>query len=304
MTRPQPPDAPVSRLPLRALAVALGAAGFVALLVVPDVLGAPPVVSSISSSLRANQAMPYVAAHRGDAAGGPENTMPGFRAAVAAGAQLVEADVRLTSDRIPVLMHDATVDRTTDGTGPVSGFTFEQIRALDAGSRVSAGFAGTRVPMLDELLNLLLLEATETHALVELKGTWSVDDTRLLVSSVRARGLVERVVFASFSEDSLLALLESGPEIPRAMLFADLPLDPVTASADVAPIAIMTRLEAVRERSWIVDDIHAAGLGLLVYTLNESPDWDRAVQLGVDGIITDQAGVLGSWMVERSPSAS
>lgn len=301
MTRPLPPDPPPARAPLRVALVALAAVGVAAgLVLAPDVLGTQAVSSG---SLRADRELPYVAAHRGDGASGPENTLAAFRGAVAAGSDLVEADVRLTADGVPVLMHDPTVDRTTDGSGRVADLTFAELRALDAGSWFSPASAGLRVPTFEELLDYLVREATGVHALVELKGEWSVDDAGLLAGSVRSRELAERVVFASFSADSLLALRESDPGIPRAMLFADLPADPVAASAEVDPIAIMTRLDCLRERAWVVDDIHAAGLGVLVYTLNASHDWDRAVRLGVDGIITDQPGGLGSWMADRSGQA-
>src|SRR5690606_13210802 len=212
--------------------------------------------------LRGTDARPYVTAHRGESATTPENTMPAFRAAVAHGADLVETDVQLTADSIPVLMHDSTVDRTTDGSGLVGELSFAEVRELDAGSWYAPEFSGTRVPMFDELLNYLTLEATEVRALIELKGTWDVDETRLLVSSVRARRLGERVAFASFSEKSLLALRESGPEFARALLISDLPAFPVDAADRVGAIAVMTRLDSVRQRPWVVRDLHAAGLSI------------------------------------------
>lgn len=249
-----------------------------------------------SSALRTTDALPYVTAHRGESATTPENTMPAFRAAVDNGADLVETDVQLTADRIPVLLHDTTVDRTTDGTGLIAELTFAQVRSLDAGSWYGAEYAGARVPLFDELLNYLVLEATEVRALVELKGTWDVDETRLLVSSVRARGLSQRVAFASFSEKSLLALRESGPEFARALLISELPDEPVAAAARVGAIAIMTRLDSVQARPEVVRELHAAGLSILIYTLNDEELWDVAYRLGVDGIITDRTGGLGSWM--------
>lgn len=263
------------------------------LLLAPGVLGTEAVSSS---QLRSADALPYVAAHRGESATTPENTMPAFRAAVASGADLVETDVQLTSDRIPVLLHDTTVDRTTDGEGLVSELTFAEVRALDAGSWYAPEYAGTRIPMFDDLLNFLALEATDVRALVELKGTWDVDETRLLVSSVRARGLQERVVFASFSEKSLQSLRESGPEFARALLISELPDYPVAAAARVGAIAIMTRLDSVQDRPGVVQELHAAGLSILIYTLNDEALWDAAYRLGVDGIITDRTGGLGSWM--------
>lgn len=92
-----------------------------------------------------------VAAHRGDSANYPENTMAAFRAAIAAGADMIETDVQLTKDGVPVLLHDRTVDRTTDGTGAVAEMTFEELRRLNAGTQAQPQC----IPTLEELLTLL-----------------------------------------------------------------------------------------------------------------------------------------------------
>ena len=92
-----------------------------------------------------------VIAHRGEHRAHPENTLPAFQAAIDAGADSFELDVRTTSDGRLVLMHDARVDRTTNGSGAVRAMTFDQIRALDAGAKFSPQFAGTKVPSLDWL---------------------------------------------------------------------------------------------------------------------------------------------------------
>src|ERR1700722_3872435 len=95
-----------------------------------------------------------VISHRGEHLSHPENTLPAFQAAIDAGADYFELDVRTTSDGKLVLMHDGTVDRTTNGTGKVRDLTFDQIRALDAGIKFNPQFAGTKVPTLQEALNL------------------------------------------------------------------------------------------------------------------------------------------------------
>lgn len=96
-----------------------------------------------------------VCAHRGDNAVAPENTLPAFKSAVEKGAQQIEFDVDLSSDGELVLMHDATVDRTTDGSGKVTELTFADIRALDAGSWFAPAFKGTLVPTLREALDAI-----------------------------------------------------------------------------------------------------------------------------------------------------
>ncbi|MBL7648138.1 MAG: glycerophosphodiester phosphodiesterase [Candidatus Hydrogenedentes bacterium] len=96
-----------------------------------------------------------ICAHRGDVSAAPENTLPAFRSAVEKGAQQIEFDVDLTKDGELVIMHDATVDRTTNGKGKVTELTFDEIRALDAGAKFSATFKDTRVPTLRDALEVI-----------------------------------------------------------------------------------------------------------------------------------------------------
>src|SRR5262249_57618291 len=100
-------------------------------------------------------AMIGVAAHRGAAGRAPENTRASFQLAWELGADMVELDVRLTADGHPVTLHDATLDRTTDGAGPVAARTLAEIRTLDAGTRFGTAFAGERVPTLREALETI-----------------------------------------------------------------------------------------------------------------------------------------------------
>jgi glycerophosphoryl diester phosphodiesterase len=95
---------------------------------------------------------PFISAHRGYSSDFPENTLPALEAALEAGADVAEIDVRLTRDGKLVVMHDATVDRTTDGSGPVSAMSLEEVKKLDAGRWFDRKFAETRVPTLDEVL--------------------------------------------------------------------------------------------------------------------------------------------------------
>ena len=115
-----------------------------------------PLLALLGSFPCAPQSVDQVAviSHRGEHLAHPENTLPAFQAAIDAGADFFELDVRTTSDGRLVLMHDSKVDRTTNGTGQVRAMTFDQIRALDAGVKFGRQFAGTKVPSLDEALYL------------------------------------------------------------------------------------------------------------------------------------------------------
>src|SRR5690606_14257092 len=104
---------------------------------------------------------------------------------------------QLTADGRAVLIHDESVDRTTDGTGLVADLTLEQIRVLDAGSWYDRSFAGTRVPELAEFLDLLVTQR-DKRALLELKGFWTPEDAASILGDIYVRGVQNRVVFASF----------------------------------------------------------------------------------------------------------
>src|SRR6187431_2879561 len=151
--------------------------------------------SNMMGSLRAPGEPAFIAGHRGDRAAAPENTMPAFEAAFASNLEFVETDVQLSEDGFAVLMHDDTVDRTTDGSGAVSDLTLDQLLALDAGSWFAPEFAGTRVPQFDEFLDAFT--GSRKKALIELKGFWDADGIRQIVDDVYARGVQNRIVFAS-----------------------------------------------------------------------------------------------------------
>jgi glycerophosphoryl diester phosphodiesterase len=155
-------------------------------------------------------ALPYVSAHRGARSQAPENTIAAFRAALEAGAAALELDVHLTRDERVVVIHDATLDRTTDASGPVSARSGEQVRALDAGSWFSAGMAGQHIPFLEDVIEL-----TEGRARlhIELKGERGEALAERVVATVRRLGAADRVVIMSFDLDAALAARRSGPEI-------------------------------------------------------------------------------------------
>lgn len=242
----------------------------------------------------------FIAAHRGDRADAPENTLPAFAAAVTSGSDFLETDLQLTADGYAVLMHDDTVDRTTDGMGEVADLTLAQIRSLDAGSWYDPAFAGTGVPTFADFLDLLVT-APDVTALVELKSTWTVDDVIPLMRGIYYRGLQDRVVFASFSPTSLDALQAADPVIPRVLIRRVLPLDPVAVATRYGVIAVMTRASALEDRPDAVRDMHEAGFGILLYTLNSEDRWQEALAWGVDGIVTDKPSALDAWIAATAP---
>lgn len=249
---------------------------------------------NLFTSLRAPGEPGFVAGHRGDKDGAPENTLPALQRVIDGPAEFVETDLQLTADGVPILMHDWTLDRTTNGSGPVWAATWDEVRRLDAGRWYSAEFTGTPVPRLEEFLAILAPSAK--HAIIELKGSWTVEQVRIVTSEIYLRGLQERIVLASFDLMSLRAVQEVAPGLQRAIITREVNGDPADLAEACGAVAIITSKAFVQSDPGVVDRIHEAGLGVLLYTLNDSDLWSEAIELGVDGIITDKPGELDRWM--------
>ncbi|MBX3194388.1 MAG: glycerophosphodiester phosphodiesterase family protein [Schumannella sp.] len=279
------------------LAAAITVAAVAVLVIVPQAAEAAP---DVMEPLREPGEPAFVAGHRGDRSDAPENTMPAFQAAFADGLRVVETDVQLSADGEPVLMHDATVDRTTDGTGRVENLTLDELLALDAGSWYAPEFVGTRIPRLGEFLDLLAA-TPGTTALVELKEYWTREEIAGILDDIYLRGVQDRVVFASFHLGTIANLGEAAPGIPRVIIRRDLPEDPVGLVAFYGAIAIMTSPWSLETYPDAVADLHEAGFGILLYTLNSQKRWSQATAYGVDGIVTDEPSELDDWIARTAP---
>jgi len=174
-----------------------------------------------------------VIAHRGEHLAHPENTLPAFQAAIDAGADFFELDVRTTADGQLVLMHDGKVDRTTNGTGLVRTMTLDQIRALDAGVKFAPEFAGTKVPTFEEALNLA---RGKIGVYVDCKEVAPAD----LVAAIEKTGMQDAVVIYGGTEflknvhalrPSLKVMPEAGSADKLGKLLPELKLQVVAFDA-------------------------------------------------------------------------
>lgn len=255
--------------------------------------------SSLFGGLRAAGEPAFIAGHRGDRASAPENTMPAMWAALNGTMDFVETDIQLTKDNVPVLMHDSFVNRTTNGEGRVSDFTFEEIRRLDAGAWFSPTFRGTKVPKLESLLSALQVkqaEGTSKKALLELKGFWSLDQVEIvtnLIADYRVGGLV---IMSSFDTSTIDNIRQADNTLPCVIITSALPQDPVAFADLYGAIALIVNKSAVEREPWVVDRMHRAGLGIILYTLNSKDSWEQSLELGVDGVITDRPDRFGGWL--------
>lgn len=240
-----------------------------------------------------------IISHRGAAALAPENTLAAMRLAFDQGVDFVEADVQLTADGVPVLMHDPTLDRTTNGTGFVSDRTLAEVQALDAGSWFSPAFSGEPVPTLEAFLDELA--PTTSRALIELKGEWGDEQIAAAAEMLRSRYLVDRVAFESFELEHLVRLDELAPEFARVMLTRKWTQETIDTAAALTVSAIGARHKLFAEQPELITAARQLGIGTMVYTLNSKKTWKKAHAHGIDLIITDDPVALDEWRAVAVP---
>lgn len=228
-------------------------------------------------------------AHRGAAAYAPENTLIAMREAKRRGASWVEIDVKLTRDERPVIIHDDSVDRTTNGHGLVAGMRLADIRALDAGSWFAPDFAGAQVPTFEELIETVLAEDLSLQA--ELKPTPGDDaETAEIACAMLARLWPAgrgRLFLTSFSRVSLARAAALLPDVPRAFAVVVPPKDPAALLRAVNCQILHCTSELLDAEA--LARLDRSGIEFAVATINDA---DRARQLiaaGAQTVLSDVA---------------
>ncbi len=241
------------------------------------------------------RAGPHVIAHRGDSAACPENTLAAFAAALEAGVSIVEIDVQATRDRQAVVIHDATLERTTSGVGPVGELSLRALRGLSAGyaARFGAAFAGERVPTLVETLHFVKGRA---RLVVELKRDASdaaLEDglEALVLSDVHRAGMQADVALVSFDTEVLRRCRRLDPRIPRGHVFQRATPDEMLAAAAEAEAEIL-----LPEKSLLSPELaaraRAAGLRLGTWLVDEPAELPGLLPYDLFGIGTNRPGAL------------
>jgi glycerophosphoryl diester phosphodiesterase len=233
-----------------------------------------------------------ILAHRGASHRAPENTLAAFRLAAEIGADGIELDVQLCQDGEAVVIHNSTVDETTDGGGRVKDFTLTELQELDAGSWYTAEFRGEHIPSLAQVLHEL---GARLIFNIELKTGSSFSDglEAEVVRLVEDANMVHRVIISSFNPVALWRVHRLNRNIPIGLLYApDQPrhlrdrwLQPLAR-----PNALHPRWDMLDEQS--VAAAHRQGLRVHPWTCNDPDAMLRLVGWGVDAIITDRPDLL------------
>jgi glycerophosphoryl diester phosphodiesterase len=226
--------------------------------------------------------------HRGEHLERPENTMPAFQEAIRVGADFIEVDVQTTTDGKLVLLHDATVDRCTNGTGKIGEMTFEQVETLDAGIKKGPQFAGTKVPTFDQALDLA---RGKIGIYVDVKNASAQD----LVTHIDGHGMTDHVVIycrpnlCKQIEDlnPKLKVMPESNSVEHSKMLIDLLHPKVIAfgAGDFKPevIAVVKQANA---------GVYVDRMG----TTDAPEGWQSAIDAGADGIQTDRPGPLVEYL--------
>jgi glycerophosphoryl diester phosphodiesterase len=237
---------------------------------------------------------PLLIGHRGYPARFPENTLASFEGALQAGCDMIELDVTLTRDRRVIVIHDDTLDRTTNGKGPVRERTLEEIKRLDAGGWFDPRFSAERVPELSEVMRLT---AGRCLLNIEIKASayeqnYPADAIEhQVVELVKASGVMDRVVISSF-DPRLLERIAAMDAPPAVALISDHRVDKSVLEMLLAMKAISwhPRFKALSRDQ--VDSLHAAGLKVFPWTINTREEAEKVLALGVDGLICNDLRVM------------
>jgi glycerophosphoryl diester phosphodiesterase len=248
---------------------------------------------------------PKILAHRGGGRLAPENTLAALRCGLAYGFRAVEFDVMLSSDSIPVLMHDPHLGRTVRGSGNVSDCTARELALMDAGSWFGAQFAGEPVPLYEQAVDFCKENGIWMN--VEIKPAPGYETEtgrvtgeltqRLFAAEIEAGDRTRLPLFSSFSFEALAGARAAAPGIPRAYLVDTIPTDWLDRLRALDAVALHTNQKNLTPA--LAKAVKEAGYGLFCYTVNTQARAHEITTWGVDAFCTDCIDLIGPDFVAR-----
>lgn len=235
---------------------------------------------------------PLVIGHRGNSGNAPANTMEAIRQAIDIGVDMIEIDIRLTKDRVPVLIHNDTVDETTDGKGLVSEMSFDQIRKLDAGSWKDIKYKGEKIPSLMEVLDY---SKGKIYLSIDLKDESAIPE---MIKAIQSADMVDNVVICGCVESQAKAIWQIDENL-SVLLNTDPDLDRLAKMDDKSEFIKEYIRRACKERfpvlnvnyKFVTDELiykaHLRGLSVWTWTVDKEEDITRLIEMGVDGMYSN-----------------
>ena len=224
-----------------------------------------------------------VIAHRGASGNAPENTMAAFRKAVALGATFVETDLQLSRDARFVAIHDATVNRTTNGQGAVHDMTLAELRKLDAGSWFGSEFAGERIPTLEEIFEFSKKNDVVFYLEIKPAGSWGGEHA--LIGALRESGEIPRAVVISFDPSIVMGLRKIEPTLMTGLLYDGQLENPLEKAVAIGARQLAVRGDLVTPA--MLAEARKKDLQVVCWTVNHPAHMRMLAAAGVDGIMSD-----------------
>ena len=248
---------------------------------------------------------PLVIAHRGYREKYPENTLAAFNAAVDAGAPMIELDVSLTKDRKLIVIHDDTLDRTTDGIGPVSEYTLAELKRFDAGSWFDTCFKDEQLPALEEVFDAVggqvLLNIEIKSSAFELKRLPDAIENQV-IDLIHSKNCKDSVLISSFNDTILKNIRKLDARVPMGIISR--------RKSDSHTLERYKKLDLFSwhpERSIVtrqcVELMHKDSIAVFPYTVNAVKEADRLIKMNVDGMFTDDPGLMMRHLTETTPDS-
>jgi len=225
----------------------------------------------------------FVIGHRGASGHAPENTLAAFRKAVALGATFIETDLQLSRDAHFVAIHDANVNRTSNGKGEVHELMLAQLRDLDAGSWFGSEFSGERIPTLDEILQFS--KKSDVVFYLELKPAGAWGGEHALIGALRDSGEIARAVVISFDARQVLNLRKIEPTLMTGLLYDGQFEDPTEKAVDVGARQLVARGDLVTPA--LLKAAQKKDLQVVCWTVNHPAHMRLLIEAGVAGIMSD-----------------
>jgi len=228
-----------------------------------------------------------LAAHRGVSSLAPENTLAAFKKAAALGYEWIEIDVQLSRDHVPVVIHDQSVERCTNGQGKVADLSLKQLQSLDAGSWFAPHFHHEAIPTLAQ--TLALAHALQLKVNLEIK-LYPEDDSKRLCEKIsevilNANIASTDLLFSSFNMAALNTMHSALPDVPRGLLWAEMPENGLRLLAEIDAFSVHCDYRFLTPQQ--VAAIKQAGYEIYCYTPNSPEEVNEYWQWGVDMMITD-----------------
>ena len=226
---------------------------------------------------------PWVIAHRGASGHTPENTLAAFERAVQLGAGFIETDLHLPRDAQFVAVHDATLERTTNGRGAVRDFTLAELRRLDAGMWFDREYMGQRIPTLDEVLEFARKNDVIFYLEVKYDAAWGMHHS--LVAALQKAENAARTIVISFDQTTLAALRRVDASVMMGLLADEPGPDYVKDALELGARQMCPQVSLITPD--LVQRAHGADLQVATWTVNDAEAMRRVIAAGVDGIMTN-----------------